>query len=139
MHLDFNYHQLNKDWYRELNLLLYLNKVWKAEYKGELKILDLRTGEEAELEVPFNRMIIQQCAPYTLHRYHMTAFSEGRYSNCIATYAYQKHNYMIKKPRTTDWYPTLDSNLVKKFLANNYNFLVSTKNKLFGSGKAKNQ
>jgi hypothetical protein len=42
MHLDFNYHPLNKNWYRELNLLLYLNKDWKPEYKGQLKIKDLR-------------------------------------------------------------------------------------------------
>jgi hypothetical protein len=31
MHLDFNYHPINKNWYRELNLLLYLNKDWNPE------------------------------------------------------------------------------------------------------------
>ncbi len=139
MHLDFNYHPLHKNWYRELNLLLYLNKDWKPEYKGNLKILDLRTDKEAELEVPFNRLIVQQCAPYTLHGYEMTAFPEGKYRTSIATYAYQKHKHLIEKPRTTDWHPNQDSNLFKKLLAKNYNFLVSTKNRLFGSGTAKNQ
>jgi len=66
MHLDFNYHPLHKHWYRQLNLLLYLNKDWKPEYKGHLKLFDLRSGEEKELEVPFNRMIIQQTCAYTL-------------------------------------------------------------------------
>jgi len=33
MHLDFNYHPLHKGWFRNMNLLLYLNKDWKPEYK----------------------------------------------------------------------------------------------------------
>ena len=28
MHLDFNYHPLHENWYRNLNLLLYINKDW---------------------------------------------------------------------------------------------------------------
>jgi hypothetical protein len=139
MHLDFNYHPLNKKWYRELNLLLYLNKDWKPEYKGHLKIKDLRTNEEASIEVPFNRMIIQQCAPYTLHGYDMTNFPEGKFRTSIATYAYQLHNRFMEKPRTTDWFPKEDASVVKKLLAKNYNFLVQTKNKFFGSATAKNQ
>jgi hypothetical protein len=139
MHLDFNYHPLHKNWYRELNLLLYLNKDWVPEYKGSLKLLDLRTNREAEIEVPFNRLIIQQCAPYTLHGYDMTSFPDGKYRTSIATYAYQVHKHKIEKIRTTDWHPKEDSGLLKKLFAKNYNFLVQSKNKLFGSGTAKNQ
>ncbi|MCA4808786.1 2OG-Fe(II) oxygenase [Empedobacter stercoris] len=139
MHLDFNYHPINKNWYRELNLLLYLNKDWKPEYKGDLKLVDLRTYEEAEVSVPFNRLIIQQCAPYTLHGYEMTNFPEGIYRTSIATYAYQEHKSHIETPRTTDWHPNEDASFLKKQLAKNYNVLVQTKNKFFGSGTAKNQ
>lgn len=139
MHLDFNYHPLHKNWYRELNLLLYINKEWKPEYKGSLKILDLRTGKEAEIEVPFNRLVIQQCAPYSLHGYDMTSFPEGKYRTSIATYAYQVHEQLIEKIRTTDWHPKEDSGFLKRLLAKNYNFLVQSKNKLFGSGTANNQ
>jgi hypothetical protein len=139
MHLDFNYHPMHNNWYRELNLLLYLNKDWKPEYKGGLKIKDLRTNEESEIDVPFNRMIIQQCAPYTLHGYDMTHFPEGIYRTSIATYAYQEHVVQLERPRTTDWFPKDDASFMKKQLAKNYNFLVQTKNKLFGSGTAKNQ
>lgn len=138
MHLDFNYHPINKNWYRELNLLLYLNKDWKKEYKGELKINDLRTNEETSIDVPFNRLIIQQCAPYTLHGYDMTNFPEGKYRTSIATYAYQIHNRHFEKPRTTDWFPKEDASFLKKQFAKNYNLLVQTKNKLFGIGTAKN-
>lgn len=139
MHLDFNYHPLHKNWYRELNLLLYINKNWKPEYKGNLKIHDLRTGKEADIGVPFNRLIIQQCAPYTLHGYDMTSFPEGNYRTSIATYAYQIHKNQIEKLRTTDWHPKENSGVFKKWLANNYNFLVQTKNKFLGSQTAKNQ
>src|SRR5678815_1900952 len=91
MHLDFNYHPLHKGWYRNMNLLLYLNKNWKPEYKGHLKLVDLRSGAEKELEVPFNRIIIQQTRAYTLHGYDPTNFPEGNYRTSIATYAYTLH------------------------------------------------
>ena len=69
----------------------------------------------------------------------MTNFPEGIYRTSIATYAYQKHNMNLEKPRTTDWFPKEDASVAKKLLAKNFNFLVQTKNKLFGSGTAKNQ
>lgn len=139
MHLDFNYHPMQKNWYRELNLLLYLNKDWHSDYKGSLRIKDLRTDQEKQLEVPFNRLIVQQCGPYTLHGYDMTNFPEGKYRTSIATYAYQIHNRLLETPRTTDWFPKEDASPFKKLLAKNFNFLVQTKNKFFGSGTAKNQ
>lgn len=139
MHLDFNYHPINTQWYRQMNLLLYLNSDWKEEYKGQLRIEDLRSGEAKQLEVPFNRMIIQECGPYTLHGYDMTAFPEGDFRTSIATYAYTNHVRHLEKPRTTDWFPDKDSSQLKKAVAKNYNLAVKVKNKLFGSGTAKNQ
>src|SRR5688572_1610627 len=119
MHLDFNYHPLKKGWYRNMNLLLYLNKDWKPEYKGHLKLFDLRTGEEKSLEVPFNRMIIQQTRAYTLHGYEKTNFPDRLYRTSIATYAYTKHQQLIEKPRTTDWV-VKDGRPVKKLIASVY-------------------
>ncbi len=139
MHLDFNYHPLHNQWYRNLNLLLYLNHEWIAEYGGQLILKDLRTNETKELEVPFNRMIIQKTCGYTLHGYDQTNFPEGIYRTSIATYAYSNHEMHVEKPRTTDWFPKSDSSMAKKFMAKNYNTAVQIKNKLFGSGTAKNQ
>lgn len=138
MHLDFNYHPLKKGWYRNMNLLLYLNKDWKPEYKGHLKLVDLRTGEQKELEVPFNRMIIQQTRSYTLHGYDQTNFPDHVYRTSIATYAYSKHNRLIEKPRTTDWVVT-GGKPVKKMIASIYGPAVKVKNFFFGSGTAKNK
>ncbi len=139
MHLDFNYHPLQKDWFRNLNLLLYLNKDWKPEYNGHLKLEDLRSGKKEELEVPFNRLIIQQTRAFTLHGYDETNFPEGVYRTSIATYAYTKHNHLIEKPRITDWVPNQSKmNLTKKIILKHYKKVFYIKNKLFGSGTGKN-
>ena len=138
MHLDFNYHPLHKGWYRNMNLLLYLNEDWQPEYKGQLKLVDLRTGEEKELDVPFNRMIIQQTRAYTLHGYDQTNFPPNRFRTSIATYAYTKHAHLIEKPRTTDWVVKNDQP-VKKMIASIYGPAVKVKNFFFGSGTAKNK
>lgn len=138
MHLDFNYHPLHKGWYRNMNLLLYLNKDWRPEYKGHLKLVDLRTGETKEVDVPFNRMIIQQTRAYTLHGYDITNFPEQCYRTSVATYAYSVHKTNVEKPRTTDWV-VKDGKPVKKALAAVYGPAVKIKNILFGSGTAKNQ
>ncbi|MCU0423103.1 MAG: 2OG-Fe(II) oxygenase [Bacteroidia bacterium] len=136
MHIDFNYHPLHKNWFRNLNLLYYLNKDWKPEYGGHLKIEDLRSGEKKSLEVPFNRLIIQQTRNYTLHGYDLTSFPEGNYRTSIAAYAYTIHQVHIERPRTTDWHPA-DGQPIKQFLARIYDPAVKIKNKLFGSSTAK--
>jgi hypothetical protein len=69
----------------------------------------------------------------------MTNFPEGKFRTSIATYAYQIHNKTLETPRTTDWFPKDDASFMKKVFAKNFNFLVQTKNKFFGSGTAKNQ
>jgi hypothetical protein len=68
----------------------------------------------------------------------MTYFPDGRFRTSVATYAYQIHERHIEQPRTTDWFPKEDSSFLKKQFAKNYNFLVKTKNKFFGSNTAKN-
>lgn len=136
MHLDFNYHPLQKNWYRNLNILLYLNKDWKSEYGGHLKLKDLRSGEYKEVGVPFNRLVIQQTRNYTLHGYDHIRFPAGSYRTSIAGYAYSHHQHHIEKPRTTDWFVPTDQP-VKHFLSRIYDPAVKIKNALFGSGTAK--
>jgi hypothetical protein len=137
MHLDFNYHPLHSNWYRYLNILLYLNKDWKEEYGGHLKLQDLRSGEHKNVSVPFNRLVIQLTNNYTLHGYNLTNFPEGVYRTSVATYAYAIHQHQVEKPRTTDWHVG-EGNSIKSFLAWVYGPAVKIKNKLFGSSTAKN-
>lgn len=127
MHLDFSYHPFNKRWYRQINLLLYLYTKWKKDYKGHLKIEDLRSGEKKEISMPFNRLTIQECESYTLHGYEMTNFPEGNCRTSIATYAYTNHKNLVEKPKTTDWFPNEESSVFKKISARHYNKAVQIK------------
>lgn len=103
MHADFNYHPLKRNWFRNLNLLLYLNKDWKPEYGGHLRLEDKRTGEKKEIEVPFNRLTIMHSRAYTLHGYDPINFPEGTYRTSIAAYAFSLHETQQEAARTTEW------------------------------------
>ena len=140
MHLDYNYHPINKNWWREMNLLLYMNKDWKSEYGGHLDLVDLRTDKVEKCDVPFNTLIIQKCDDYTLHGYKPTNFPEGVNRTSIATYAFSKHVRQIYSPRTTDWFPDKESDgALKKFIGRNIHKVIKLKSKFLGSGTSKNQ
>lgn len=117
MHADFNYHPLHNNWYRNLNLLLYINKDWKKEYGGELKLEDERSGVKTEVEVPFNRLAIMHCRSYTLHGYEAINFPEGTARTSIASYAYSMHNHPVESPRTTVWHVKKEEGLGKYMLS----------------------
>ena len=136
MHIDFNYHPLHTNWYRTLNLLLYLNKDWQPDHGGQLKLEDLRNDEKKSIDIPFNRLVIQLTGKYTLHGYDKINFPEGKYRTSIAGYAYTIHKRRIEKIRTTDWHVDDDQH-VKKLLAWVFDPAVKIKNKLFGSSTAK--
>lgn len=116
MHADFNYHPLNDKWFRNLNLLLYINKDWKKEYGGELKLEHSDTGVKTAVDVPFNRLAIMLCRGYTLHGYDAIKFPEGKYRTSIAAYAYTLHQTPLEKARTTEWHVE-KSNPVKYLLS----------------------
>jgi hypothetical protein len=103
MHADFNYHPLKETWFRNLNLLLYINKDWEKAYGGELKLEHSETGEKTKVDVPFNRLTIMLCRGYTLHGYDPIHFPEGKYRTSIAAYAYTLHEHQMESARTTVW------------------------------------
>ncbi len=109
MHADFNYHPLKETWFRNLNLLLYLNKDWKKEYGGELKLEHAKTGEQTEIEIPFNRFVIMHSRGYTLHGYDPIRFPEGKYRTSIAAYAFTLHEKQMEDSRTTVWHVKKDN------------------------------
>ncbi|MEN7548965.1 2OG-Fe(II) oxygenase [Rapidithrix thailandica] len=137
MHADFNYHPLDATWFRNLNLLLYLNKDWKKEYGGELKLEDSRSGEKTEVDVPFNRLVIMLCRGYTLHGYDPINFPEGKFRSSIAAYAYTLHEKPKESPRTTEWHVKKDNKL-KYFISKLWVPAVKLKSKFSKSKTAKN-
>ena len=140
MHLDYNYHPVHNTWWREMNLLLYLNKDWKSSYGGHLKLRDLRTDECKSIAVDFNTLIIQKCDDYTLHGYDMTNFPKGLNRTSIATYAFTEHKRQIYKSRTTDWFPSQEnSSDMKKFIGRQMPKIIRFKSLFLKSRTAKNQ
>jgi Rps23 Pro-64 3,4-dihydroxylase Tpa1-like proline 4-hydroxylase len=136
MHADFNYHPLHKNWFRNLNLLLYINKDWKKEYGGELQLEDKRTGVKTEVDVPFNRLAIMHCRGYTLHGYDPIHFPEGTYRTSIAAYAYTLHEVPKESARTTEWHVKKDAGLGKYVLSKVWVPAVKLKSKFSKSKTA---
>lgn len=67
VHIDFNRHpKLNLD--RRLNLLLYLNRDWRAEYGGNLELWERDLSRSAVSVVPlFNRCVIFNTSEWSYH------------------------------------------------------------------------
>jgi hypothetical protein len=141
MHADFNYHPLHKDWFRNLNILLYLNRDWKESYKGQLKLRHLEHPEKgnALVEPLFNRCVIMPTRDYTLHGYDKIAFPPGTYRRSLATYAYTLMDAPVEADaRSTKWYPE-EAGFVKRTVGKYWPALVKIKGKLLGSATAKQQ
>jgi Rps23 Pro-64 3,4-dihydroxylase Tpa1-like proline 4-hydroxylase len=139
MHADFNYHPENRSWFRNVNILLYLNKDWKPDYAGQLKLVDGRNknGKPYLIEPVFNRAVIMFTRDYTLHGYDAINFPSGTYRTSIAAYGYTETGE-VGKLRTTVWKPE-KSSIFKRFLGKHMPKLVSAKTRLFGSGTTKNK
>lgn len=139
MHLDYNYHPINELWWRELNILFYLNKNWIPERGGVLQLRDLRTDETIEVEPVYNRLVIQECSDYSLHGYEWADYPKESPRTSIASYAFSQHVRRIYKPRLTDWFVDEDSSIIKRIMGRNISSILLLKSKLFGSGTARNQ
>jgi hypothetical protein len=138
MHVDFDYHPLHDRWFRNLNILLYLNKGWRPEYGGELKLRHRDASESIEIAPLFNRCVVMHTRDYTLHGYDSINFPEGTYRRSVAAYAYTLVAEPAKAPRSTVWYPE-NSGATKRLIGRHWGTLVGFKTKIFGSGTARNR
>lgn len=66
-HVDFNYHnKLNLE--PRINILIYLNKDWKVEYRGQLELWDKDMENCIGSTVPeFNRCLIFNSTTESMH------------------------------------------------------------------------
>lgn len=138
MHADFNYHPAKRNWFRNLNILLYLNKGWLEGWGGELRLSDNRRAgnDEVLIQPLFNRMVVMLSRDFTLHGYNTISFPKGRFRASIASYAYTiEQDEGVYRP--TVWRPS-SSNFAKVGLARYFHHAVALKNKIFGSRTGKN-
>lgn len=137
-HVDFNIHPVHADWLREFNILLYMNPGWEPSWGGELLLTDDPASPPIAVEPLFNRLVIMESTDKSFHGYEKISFPPGRFRRSIAAYGYSHVDPAQVSRRTTVWVPQ-DAGAVKSVLAKNWNWMVLTKNKFFGSGTLKNR
>jgi hypothetical protein len=137
-HVDFNVHPEHPDWLRVLNVLLYLNKEWRAEYGGELLLRSAPEEVPIAIKPLFNRAVLMLTSDSTFHGYERMSLPPGVSRKSIATYAYEHIPVGSVSARTTGWAP-IQSNLLKRMIASRYGGAVRIKNRLFGSATARNR
>ena len=68
VHVDFLAHTTHRNWSRQLNLLLYLNRDWEESYGGALELWDTNMERKVQEVAPlFNRCVIFHTAPGSYH------------------------------------------------------------------------
>ena len=73
MHTDFTSHITKKNWRRVLNLLIYFNKDWLEEYKGNLEFWDAEVKKKVKSYSPiFNRCVIFKTDEKSFHGFPET-------------------------------------------------------------------
>lgn len=138
LHVDFNVHPLHPTWLRTLNVLLYLNRGWEPAFGGELLVKASVDQVPRAISPAYNRAVIMETSDRTFHGYRKMSLPPGVTRRSIATYAYQEITVGSITPRTTGWAPEKAGPL-KRSLARHYDRLVRVKNRVAGSGTARNR
>jgi Rps23 Pro-64 3,4-dihydroxylase Tpa1-like proline 4-hydroxylase len=87
VHVDFN---RSGDYYRRLNLLLFLNKNWKEEWHGDLQLWN-DDGLVKRIWPELNRLVIFSTSDISWHGHpEPLEVPEGRMRKSIAAYYYSK-------------------------------------------------
>ena len=130
-HVDFNVHPRHNDWFRNLNMLLYLNKDWPPEYGGDLLVRTDPNNEPRVIAPLFNRGVIMLTSDYTYHGYRKMSLPPGVTRKSIASYAYELIPAGSLKVRTTSWSPE-NAGIGKRFLAKHWSRGAAAKEKVLG-------
>lgn len=137
LHVDFNVHPMQPTWERQLNILVYLNPDWRESYGGELLLKRDPQAEPRMVAPLFNRAVIMATGDSTYHGYRKMQLPPGVTRRSVAAYAYREVDGPIAV-RTTGWVPE-NAGPLKRFAARHYGRAVLLKNRLLGSGTARNR
>ncbi len=92
IHADFTAHPHHRDWERRINLLVYLNKDWEADFGGDLELWDAGMKRCVERVSPvFNRAVIFNTSARAYHGHpEPLACPADRSRRSIALYYFTK-------------------------------------------------
>lgn len=90
VHIDFNYLR-ERDLHRRLNILLYFNKEWPAEWGGNVELWDkdVKVCHHSLLPI-FNRCVVFETSEISYHGVTSVRCPEGRSRKSFAAYYYTK-------------------------------------------------
>jgi len=90
VHLDFNYSEEN-DWFRRLNILIYLNETWDERWGGEVEFWDrdVRVCHRALAPV-LNRCVLFETSDISYHGVRPLVCPPDRVRKSFAAYYYTK-------------------------------------------------
>jgi len=117
IHADYLSHTVHSNWSRQINLLLFLNRNWREEYKGALEFWDSdMTRKVEQIEPLFNRCIVFHTTDKTYHG-HPTPLDcpEGMSRKSLALYYFRDEKKKLRlapthyraRPEETAWKHTL--------------------------------
>jgi Rps23 Pro-64 3,4-dihydroxylase Tpa1-like proline 4-hydroxylase len=90
VHLDFNYSEEN-DWFRRLNILIYLNEEWDDRWGGEVEFWDREVAVCHQALAPvLNRCVLFETSEISFHGVRPLTCPPDRVRKSFAAYYYTK-------------------------------------------------
>jgi hypothetical protein len=117
VHADSLAHAKRRSWSRQLNLILFLNRDWRDEYRGWLELWDGRVERCVQRIAPvFNRAVIFRTSEISFHGVpEGVACPPGRARRSLALYYYRDESRTVRL-RPTRYVPRPDDPLHRRAL-----------------------
>jgi len=105
VHTDFSHHHYHKHWRRRVNLILYLNPAWQAEWGGAIELWDGKMRScVAKYQPLLNHALIFSTSQESLHGFpEPLDCPVGASRKSLALYYYTIEQDSKSSPRSTDY------------------------------------
>lgn len=105
IHADFTVHPHKRHWRRRVNLLIYLNRNWRPEYRGELELWEKDMSKCAASILPvFNRAVIFNTDEDSYHGLpDPIQCPEDMTRKSIALYYFTEEKNLLPRKRSTNY------------------------------------
>jgi Rps23 Pro-64 3,4-dihydroxylase Tpa1-like proline 4-hydroxylase len=98
VHTDFLSHTTHRSWSRQVNLLIYLNKNWNPEWRGDLELWDAEVRNCVATVTPiFNRCVLFRTTEASYHGHpHPLACPAGESRKSLALYYFREERQALR-------------------------------------------
>lgn len=105
VHTDFSHHHYHKNWRRSVNLILYLNEVWRPEWGGAIELWDVRMrGCVMKYPPLINHALIFNTNERSFHGFpEPLACPENVSRKSLALYYYVTDSTTTRGPHSTNY------------------------------------